>query len=244
MFWRESYNPMAAGHANNAELWQSVVRGNIVETTEGHSGLKVGRTQSRHTSLMNNPIIFLNWQRLLALLALATLMGCASHMNVIQDGGDKALMLKGHDPVAYFTEGKHRLGDPAIKLEHEGVTYRFATVENQQKFAKSPAAFVPQYGGFCANGIAYGIPWGGDPDTFRIIDGKLYIFGGTASRNYFSMNDAKNRELADRYWREEIVNANAFIQRYWRLVNRVPHYQTGSELEALWQAHKARQPRS
>ena len=180
-----------------------------------------------------------------AIVAATALAACASSgpNNSMADGADSVLMLKGHDPVAYFTLGKHTLGKPEIKAAHEGATYRFANAEHQAMFAKEPAKYVPQFGGFCANGIAYGIPWGGDPDTWKIIDGKLYIFGGEGSRKYFLMDEKRNLQLADQYWSSEIKGSNGFIQRYYRLIVRVPHYKTGAQLEAEWQQAQGGKPR-
>ena len=185
-----------------------------------------------------------NWQihtRLVkfavAIVAAMTLAACASPgpYNSTSDGVDSVLMLQGHDPVAYFTLGKHTRGKPAIKATYEGATYRFISEEHKAMFAKEPAKYTPQYGGFCSNGIVYGIAWGGDPDTWKIIDGKLYIFGGEASRKYFLMDEKKNMQLADQYWSVEVKGSNGFIQRYYRLAARVPHYKTGAQLEAQWQ---------
>ena len=172
---------------------------------------------------------------------LLLLSGCAGAgpYNTTADGADANLMLRGHDPVAYFTIGKHTLGKPEIKTDHDGVTYRFMNDEHKAMFVKDPAKFVPQYGGYCSNGIVYGIPWGGDADTWKMIDGKVYIFGGDSSRKYFLMDEKENLALADRYWKDEIKGSNAFLQRYKRLVLRVPHYKTGKELEESWQKRQA-----
>ncbi len=174
----------------------------------------------------------------LALLFIATLLSaCAGSgpYNTTSEGTDSNLMLKGHDPVSYFALGKHSLGRADIKAEHDGVTYRFMSEANKAMFQKEPAKYIPQFGGYCANGMVYGIPWGGDADTWKMIDGKVYIFGGEGSRKYFLMDEKQNLALADRYWAEEIRGGNAFVQRYKRLVMRVSHYKTGKELEAEWQ---------
>ena len=94
----------------------------------------------------------------------------------------------------------------------------------------APAKYLPQFGGYCANGIVYGIPWGGDADTWKIIDGKLYIFGGQASKDAFELDEANNLALAKQYWTDEIAGNNSFFQRVKRLVLRVPHYKSGEEL--------------
>ena len=175
-------------------------------------------------------------------LAAAALQGCAPLMtqspsgsirplNAVADGEDKHLMLFGHDVVAYFTQSKHRLGSPAIKTVIDGVTFRFATAEHKALFDKEPARYMPQFNGYCANGIVYGIPWGGDADSWRIINGKLYMFGGQGSRDGFFVDVPRNMAYANKYWSEEVKGSNAFVQRVKRfIINRVPHYQSGEQL--------------
>ncbi len=157
--------------------------------------------------------------------------GSIRPLNAVAEGDDKHLMLFGHDMVAYFTEGTHRKGDPAIKSVIDGVTFRFAKAEHKALFDKSPEKYIPQYNGYCANGLVYGIPWGGDADSWRIIDGKLYIFGGKGSSDGFFVDVPRNKALADKYWAEEVKGSNAYVQRIKRYVfNRVPHYKSSAEL--------------
>jgi YHS domain-containing protein len=178
--------------------------------------------------------------RLAPAFAAALLLAACQTFNTTSEGADANLMLKGHDPVAYFTEGRHVPGKPDIKADYEGVTYRFASAEHRDLFVKQPGKYAPQYGGFCSNGMVYAIPWGGDPDTWAIIDGKLYIFGGEGSRRYFLMDERRNLALADSYWKNEVDGTNPRMQTAKRLVFRVPHYKTGKELEAEWQAKNAK----
>jgi YHS domain-containing protein len=150
-------------------------------------------------------------------------------------------MLEGHDAVAYFTQNNAVKGDPAIKATHQGVTYRFASEANKTEFLKSPQRYMPQFGGFCANGINYAIPWGGGgaANTWRIYRGKLYVFGGQASRDQFELDTEVNLERAHKYWNEEVAGSNAFFTRYKRLVFRVPHYKSGKELQQEYDAKLA-----
>ena len=177
--------------------------------------------------------------------ALATLLlaGCApmvtqspgqglSPVNAVSQGDDKHLMLFGHDVVSYFTEKAHRAGNPQIKSLYKGVTFRFSKPEHKQLFDAAPEKYLPQFGGYCTNGIAYGIPWGGDADRWEMIDGKLYIFGGQGSRDAFMLDVPGNMALANKYWNEEVNGSNAFWQRTKRLVFRVPHYKSGEQLAA------------
>lgn len=188
---------------------------------------------------------------LAAVGALTTLLGCAAinaqnpsgalkpvNAHVVDDVS--GVMLKGHDVVSYFTQNKHALGSPQITSLYEGVTFRFASAEHKALFDKEPAKYIPQYGGYCADGIVYGIPWGGDADTWTMRDGKLYIFGGQSSKDAFELDPAANFVLADKYWSEEIKGSNSFYQRTKRLVFKVPHYKSGKELADLVAAKKAK----
>jgi YHS domain-containing protein len=176
-----------------------------------------------------------------ALAAVLVLGGCApmvtqspgaglSPVNAISDGPDKHLMLFGYDVVSYFTEHREQAGSPQIKSVYKEVTFRFATPEHKAMFDAAPTKYIPQFGGYCANGLVYGIPWGGDPDQFEIYDGKLYIFGGKASHDAFLLDVPRNLKLAHHYWDTEVNGSNALVQRVKRLVFRVPHYKSGKEL--------------
>ncbi len=152
--------------------------------------------------------------------------------------GKSSVMLKGHDVVSYFTQNKHVMGQAQFSSVYEGITYQFASADHKALFDKEPQKYQPQYGGYCANGIVYGIPWGGDADSWRMIDGKLYIFGGAGSRDGFLIDVPGNTKLADKYWAEEVSGSNSFWQRSKRLIFRVPHYKSGSELAAAVAAAK------
>ena len=199
-----------------------------------------------------------NPKRLLAALWLtaavgASLSGCSAlvaqnpssalkPVNAVADGNDARVMLKGHDVVAYFTDGKYALGSPQFSSVHEGVTFRFASAAHKALFDASPAKYLPQYGGYCANGIVYGIPWGGDADTWTRTNGKLYIYGGAGSKAAFLLDVPGNTRLADKYWVEEVQGSNSIWQRSKRMVFRVPHYKSGEELNRMVQEAAARKP--
>jgi len=83
--------------------------------------------------------------------------------------------IRGYDPVAYFTEGKPTAGSSDHETEYEGATWRFASAENKAKFDADPAAYAPQYGGYCAWAVSQGYTASIDPEAWRIVDGKLYL---------------------------------------------------------------------
>ena len=176
-----------------------------------------------------------------ALLLAASLAGCSALMaqnpagdlkpvNAVADSPESRLMLKGADVVAYFTQSRFVQGTPQFRSQYQGVDFRFASAEHKALFDKAPASYLPQYGGYCANGIVYGIPWGGDADTWKMVNGKLYIFGGKGSKDGWELDEKANMALADQYWKEEVSGSNSLLQRTKRLMFKVPHYKTGEEL--------------
>jgi len=85
------------------------------------------------------------------------------------------LVIRGYDPVAYFSDGRPVPGRSDLSVEHKGGKYLFATAENRDKFKTNPDKYVPQYGGYCAYGVAIGKKFDVDPSSWRIEDGKLYF---------------------------------------------------------------------
>ncbi len=168
--------------------------------------------------------------------------GMLKPVNAIAVGEQPRVMLAGADVVAYFTLGKYTPGTSQFQSTYEGVVFHFSSAEHKQAFDAAPTKYLPQYGGYCANGVVYGIPWGGDADTWRMVDGKLYIFGGQGSKDAFLLDEKANLALADRYWQQEVSGNHSFVQRARRLVFKVPHYKTGDELAKAVAAAKAGQP--
>jgi YHS domain-containing protein len=179
---------------------------------------------------------------LLACMLLAAGAALASDdRNTISDGDDQKLMLRGKDPVSYFTAPAPVMGNPAIKAEHDGVTYRFASEENRKAFLAAPEKFTPMHGGHCSNGMVYAIG-GSHGESHRIIDGRLFVFGGERSRAYFEMDLEKNRKLAGQYW------ATEYQGKDWREVSskrsswrgRVEHYKSNRELANEYEEYLAK----
>lgn len=84
--------------------------------------------------------------------------------------------IKGYDPVAYFTEQRAVKGKKEISFQWLGAQWQFSTEIHRKQFAQDPVKYAPQYGGHCADGIAYGdLTINIDPEAWRIIEGKLYL---------------------------------------------------------------------
>lgn len=114
------------------------------------------------------------------------------------------VVLKGHDPVAYFTESKPVKGDPKISYDWDGERYLFSNAGNRGKFAANPERYAPQFGGYCTGNMARGAQVEADPEAWIVADGRLYVFGAM-----------KFKEIAqkDRRWLTEKV---AMAGENWR----------------------------
>lgn len=87
----------------------------------------------------------------------------------------QGVALQGYDPVAYFTLKTPTIGKAAYTYTYEGARYRFASSEHLEKFKAHPAQYAPQFGGFCAMGVVLEKKLDGDPQAWRVVDGKLYL---------------------------------------------------------------------
>lgn len=97
---------------------------------------------------------------------------------------EKGIAIQGYDPVAYFTQNKAVKGSAANTFTYKNVVYRFATPTSLKAFQENPDKYEPQYGGWCAyamgdNGEKVEI----NPETFKIVGGKLYLFYHTFINN-------------------------------------------------------------
>jgi YHS domain-containing protein len=90
---------------------------------------------------------------------------------------EKNLAIQGYDPVAYFKQNAALKGSKDLAVFHQGITYYFSSAANKEEFKKNPALYEPQYGGWCAYAMGNkGEKVPIDPATFKITNGKLYLF--------------------------------------------------------------------
>jgi hypothetical protein len=83
--------------------------------------------------------------------------------------------IQGYDVVAYHTQQQAVKGQRAYTHVWRGVTFQFVSAENRDRFATSPEAFVPEFGGFCAYGVSRGYAVDVDPQAFAVVEDKLYL---------------------------------------------------------------------
>lgn len=90
---------------------------------------------------------------------------------------DQNVANNGYDVVNYFTTNTAARGNKQFSIEHRGANYYFVSQENADAFKTNPSKYLPQFDGYCAFAVAkmnQKVPV--DPETFRIDDGKLYVF--------------------------------------------------------------------
>lgn len=121
----------------------------------------------------------------------------------LEDG----IAIQGYDPVAYFTVKKAVKGSKKFQAKNDGVTYYFASEANKKMFADNPKKYTPKYGGWCAYAIGdSGEKVKIDPETFKIIDGELYLFYNffpVNTLNKWNKDEVKLKNKADSNWKNE-----------------------------------------
>lgn len=118
------------------------------------------------------------------------------------------LGIQGYDPFAYFHDGKALKGQNAVTYTYQGVTYHFVSEWHRSQFMANPAQYEPQYGGWCAYAMgATGEKVEIDPATFKILNGKLYLFYHSYlnnTLNTWNKDEANLHTKADANWRKFI----------------------------------------
>ncbi|MEC4811977.1 MAG: YHS domain-containing (seleno)protein [Scytonema sp. PMC 1069.18] len=117
---------------------------------------------------------------------------------------DTNVAIQGYDPVSYFTNQPTQ-GNPAITSTYQGAIYYFASETNKAQFDANPEQYLPQYGGFCAVAVSEGKLVPVDPQTYKVTDGKLYLFYNGELGNTKPQWDADEETLrrkADAHWEQ------------------------------------------
>jgi len=112
----------------------------------------------------------------------------------------RGLAIKGYDPVAYFDAGKPVEGSSDFETMWGGATWRFASAANRDRFAKEPAKFAPQYGGYCSWAVSQGYTADIDPEAWKIVDGKLYLNYNAKVQAKWQLDIPGNIRKADANW--------------------------------------------
>jgi YHS domain-containing protein len=91
-------------------------------------------------------------------------------------------------------------GSDKFVHQWKGVTWRFSSAENRDRFAAAPEKYAPQYGGYCAYGVAQNYAVSIDPQAWSIVDGKLYLNYSRSVRETWSKDIPGHIRKADAHW--------------------------------------------
>jgi YHS domain-containing protein len=111
------------------------------------------------------------------------------------------IAIQGYDPVAYFTEGRPMKGSAEFARKWLGATWHFANAGHRDAFAAQPEKYMPQFGGYCAAAMARGFVKSFDPEAWRIVDGKLYVYASKKGRDMDKENIPASIAKGNANWR-------------------------------------------
>jgi len=108
--------------------------------------------------------------------------------------------VQGYDVVSYQTSKRPIRGNGNYVAEHAGATYLFSSEENQKTFQASPEKYAPAFNGYCAFGVSVGKKFIGDPEVWRVVDGKLYLNLDTGIQDEWFKDVTGNIKTANSKW--------------------------------------------
>ncbi len=146
----------------------------------------------------------------LRLLLVLLVVGSVGSTYASQQFERNGLAIDGYDPVAYFTEQKPVKGSPEFRTDYQGATFQFASSAHRDAFVTEPSKYAPQYGGFCAYGMAKGYKAVIDPAAFTVVHEKLYLNYSESIRTRWLSDIPGYIQKADANWPE--VQRQAKVQ--------------------------------
>jgi hypothetical protein len=136
---------------------------------------------------------------LLALAVIPPASRAAATERIVVDW-HTGLAIGGFDPVAFYTDGRSRLGSPDLELPYGGAIWRFSNIGNREAFAARPDVYMPQFGGYDPLGVARGVAVAGNPSFWLVSGGRLFLFYDRDRRETFTANVERIVAAAERKW--------------------------------------------
>jgi YHS domain-containing protein len=109
--------------------------------------------------------------------------------------------IRGYDAVAYFQSGKPVKGETQWMYEWKTQKWLFSSRENLERFKSNPEKYAPQYGGWCAYGMARGYKAKTEPEAWSIVNGKLYLNYDLGVRDDWNKKQSEYIKTADENWK-------------------------------------------
>lgn len=135
------------------------------------------------------------------LMALLIWAGLATGASAASSTANSTTGVSGYDLVSYQTSKRPIRGNGHFVAEHNGVTYLFANETNMAAFEQNPQKYLPAYGGYCAFGASVGKKFVGDPEVWRVVNGKLYLNLDTNIQDQWFKDIPGRIKTADAKWR-------------------------------------------
>ena len=128
---------------------------------------------------------------------------CTSSEGVKPINADgSGVAVRGFDAVAYFTVNSAVKGDPKYEFLWNGARWYFASEENMEKFKRDPGNFAPQFGGYCSYAVSHGYTADGDPEQWKVVNGKLYLNYNQKAKEAWEREQDKLIKDGEHNWAE------------------------------------------
>jgi YHS domain-containing protein len=147
---------------------------------------------------------------LIAATVFASSLSYAANIDMNADAND--LAISGYDTVAYFTVGKAIAGNVKYTATYNNAIYQFSSEEHRDLFRANPEKYAPQFGGFCAMGVALERKLDVDPTAFKIVDNKLYLNLNNAVQQKWLTDVPGNIDTAEGNWTEIKTKTDAELE--------------------------------
>lgn len=137
---------------------------------------------------------------LVMLIGIFAQPSAASTSERIWTGDASGLAIGGYDPIAYFVDGKPRMGLPSFEWTWHGVTWQFRNTGNLIAFKRHPGVYAPRFGGYGVMAAAEGLSARGHPHIWSIHKGRLYLFYSQAARSAWRKDPDTWTQAAETKW--------------------------------------------
>ncbi len=129
------------------------------------------------------------------------LASCSKDGSFAKVSADKSgVAIQGFDAVAYFAVENAVAGNKNYEYAWNGAKWLFANAENLEKFRQNPEAYAPQFGGYCSYAVSKGYTADGDPNAWKIVDGKLYLNYNPEVKTMWEEHQTGNIEKGKQNW--------------------------------------------
>jgi YHS domain-containing protein len=147
--------------------------------------------------ICNRKVLFL----MLFIGIAAVLAACSNTDSALGINTDTSgTALRGFDAVSYFAAANAVRGDAKYEFAWNGAKWLFSSEENLKRFQADPEAFAPQFGGYCSYAVSEGYTADGDPEAWKIVDGKLYLNYNNQVKERWEMNQSERIENGRANW--------------------------------------------